>query len=181
MSNPGDFNLPTDYIFAENSWGNIFYKVYTTELNYNDAKAQCESDGAFLAIPRSQAENDFFFGLMSNSFWIGINDIEQEGSFVAVDGQGVSWTNWVTGYPDGGGDGVFASWVDGRWYDRDPLDKFDFICSIDIAGIIFPFELYRPCLSQERPGFKLSFSKMILRHYNDYYDYYDNACSDGNI
>ena len=85
--NPENFNLPIDYAFSEKSWGNFFYKVYNTPRNYGDAKAQCESDGAFLAIPRSQAENDFLRSLLSNrDFWIGINDIEQEGSFVAVNG-----------------------------------------------------------------------------------------------
>ena len=159
MSNPEDFNLPTDYIFAENSWGNLFYKIYITNLNYGDAKAQCESDGTFLAIPRSQAENDFFAGLFPNEiFWIGINDIEQEGSFVAVDGREVSWTNWSPNQPSGVGsngedeDGVEISTWDGtrRWNDQTVSDEKKFVCSIDIKGIVFPFESYRQFLSRER-------------------------------
>ena len=83
--NPENFRLPIDYTFSENSLGSFFYKVYDTKLNYVEAKAQCEFDGAFLATPRSQAENDFLTGLLSdNRFWIGINDIEEERNFVAV-------------------------------------------------------------------------------------------------
>ena len=71
-------------------------------MTYGDAEAQCKSDGSFLAIPRSEAENDFIASLIPKEhIWIGINDIEQEGSFVAVDGREISWTNWGKGEPNG--------------------------------------------------------------------------------
>ena len=64
-------------------------------MNYLDAKAQCESDGAYLATPRSDAENDFIAGLLpSKNIWIGINDIDEEGKYVSVDGLDVSYTKW---------------------------------------------------------------------------------------
>ena len=133
--------MPTDYTFSENSWGNLFYKIYTTNLNYGDAKAQCESDGAFLAIPRSQAENDFLTGLLPNEhIWIGINDIEEEGNFVAVDGREISWTNWNPDEPSPGDgeDGVeIRGWDNGRWNDVDVRTTSKFVCSIHIEGIIF--------------------------------------------
>merc|ERR1711946_76812 len=95
--NPVDNNLPWDYTYAKKSWGNLFYKTYGAD-NYDAAKTQCQSDGAFLAVPRSEAENDFIAGLIPNEdIWIGINDIENEGSFVAVDGRQVSWTKWDSG------------------------------------------------------------------------------------
>ena len=153
--NPENFNLPIDYAFSENSWGNLFYKVYTIYRNYGDAKAQCESDGAFLATPRSQAENDFLTDLLPNQhIWIGINDIEEEGNFVAVDGREISWTNWETGQPNGGAgqNAVAISSTNGRWGDWDVSDNERFVCSIYIEGTNFPFELFRPFLSQLRPG-----------------------------
>ena len=133
--------MPTDYTFSENSWGNLFYKIYTTNLNYGDAKAQCESDGAFLAIPRSQAENDFLTGLLPNAqFWIGINDIEEEGNFVAVDGREISWTNWGTNEPNGGAN---ENAVESRpyyprndWNDLDASKSKKFVCSLYIEGNI---------------------------------------------
>ena len=144
--------MPIGYAFSENSWGNFFYKVYNTPRNYGDAKAQCESDGAFLAIPRSQAENDFLRSLLSNrDFWIGINDIEQEGSFVSVDGREISWTNWATGEPDGG-DAVQSDGGNGRWHDIWINSNERFVCSIFIEGTNFPFEFFRQFFSQLRPG-----------------------------
>ena len=95
--------MESDYTYARKSWGNLFYKIYGAKT-YATAKAQCESDGAFLAIPRSEAENDFIAGLIPNEdIWIGINDIANEGSFVAVDGHQVSWTKWDSGEPNNQG------------------------------------------------------------------------------
>ena len=144
--------MPTDYIYSVNSWGNLFYKIYTTNLNFGDAKAQCESDGSSLPIPRSQAENDFFAGLIPNGhIWIGINDIEQEGSYVAIDGRDLSWTNWGSNEPSGtGSDGVddedgveIRGWDSGRWNDVGVSTENKFVCSIDIEGItIFHLNCY---------------------------------------
>ena len=154
---PEDFNLPTDYTFASNSWGYIiFYKIYNEGLDYGDAKAQCESDGSFLAIPRSEAEEDFLFGLFPTesllnphtddlSMWIGINDIEQEGLFVAVDGREISWTNWGPGEPNGGLNENAVEIRIGRnpihWNDVTVKKLQKFICAINIEGKIFISEL----------------------------------------
>ena len=97
---PEDYNLPIDYIYAKQSWGESFHKIYPA-MAYGSAKAQCESDGSYLAIPRSEAENNFIASLLPNEdIWIGINDIANEGTFVAVDGSQVSWTKWDTGEPN---------------------------------------------------------------------------------
>ena len=92
---------PSYYTYAENYWGKSFYKIYPERESYGFADSQCKSDGSFLAIPRSEAENDFIASLIPNDYiWIGINDIEQEGSFVGVDGSEISWTNWGSGEPN---------------------------------------------------------------------------------
>ena len=107
--------------------------------NYNDAKAQCKSDGTYLAIPRSSAENNFFAGLVpfGTGIWIGINDIKKEGSFVAVDGRAISWTKWDTGEPNAN-----YGWEDAveirqnnpymkipkSWNDANGLESKKFVC-----------------------------------------------------
>ena len=80
------------YTFVEKAWGNLFYKTYgetADKKSYLDAKAQCESESAYLATPRSVDENAFITSLISNGYhvWIGVNDIDVEGTFVSVDGQ----------------------------------------------------------------------------------------------
>ena len=155
---PEDFNLPTDYFFASDSWGNSFYKIYNEGLNYGDANAQCESDGSFLAIPRSEAEEEFLFGLFPTgsllnphtddlSMWIGINDIEEEDLFVAVDGLDIVWTNWGPGEPNGG---LNENAVEIRvgsnpihWNDVTVKKLQKFVCAVNIYkyGKIFISEL----------------------------------------
>ena len=78
-----------DYSVAENPWGRSYYKIYLDPMNYLEAQAQCKSDGANLATPRSKVENDFIAGLIPDKrIWIGIHDIYNEGDFVTVDGSG---------------------------------------------------------------------------------------------
>lgn len=138
---PQDYGLPGDYTFLDETWGVSFYKVYTdNEMNYANAKAQCESDGASLAVPRSQAENDFIVSLIPNKhIWIGINDIDDEGTFVAVDGLDIPYTNWnqltskePNNYQHNNGmdeDGVHIEGpLNGLWNDRMVTDKLRFIC-----------------------------------------------------
>ena len=58
-------------------------------MTFLDSQTQCVSDGANLAIPRSTVENDFIAGLIPDTaIWIGLHDINTEGSFVTVDGSG---------------------------------------------------------------------------------------------
>ena len=145
-NNPERYNLPFDYIFSENSWGNSFYKIYNTKMNYADAKAKCESDGTFLAYPRSETESDFIGGLITDEqwMWIGINDIENEGLFVGADGREISWTDWANGEPDGiyfsegveMATGVEMTGLTGNWRDRSINELRPFVCSLNIEGKI---------------------------------------------
>jgi len=141
--------LPGDYTYAEKSWPldegldswgvsrvKLFYKIHYA-LQYPAAKIECESDGAVLAIPRSEAENDFIADLIPNErIWIGINDMDQEGLFVGVDGSQISWTKWAPGQPDQGlgEDGVeIVQGIDGQtipksWNDAAISDFRRFVC-----------------------------------------------------
>ena len=114
-------------------------------VTYRSAKAQCEADGSFLAIPRSEAENDFIAGLIPHeNIWIGINDIEEEGKFVAVDGSDISYTNWHPKEPSGTGyrgddeDGVEIRGYDDQtnWNDKEIHTINKFICSKSVDNWI---------------------------------------------
>ena len=111
-------------------------------MTYGAAKTQCESDGAFLAIPRSEAENDYIADLIpNNNIWIGINDIDQEGVFVAVDGSDITYTNWDSGEPnnDWNEDVVIirvGHWKRQKaWNDIPAYYKQRFVCLLRIPGL----------------------------------------------
>ena len=145
--NPNDYNLPDDYFFVTRYWGTRFYKVYSYKTTYNTAKIQCESDGAFLAIPRSEAENDYIADLFPDEpIWIGIDDIDQEGVFVAVDGSDLTYTNWDSGEPnnyENAEDAVIIRQIVGplgrqkAWNDHKAYKQERFVCSLRIPGM-FP-------------------------------------------
>ena len=123
------------YTFAINTWGNLFYKVYKA-MNYLDAKAQCESDGAYLATPRSDDQNAFIASLIPNAnIWIGLNDIDEEGTFVSVDDEEVSYTKWSYGEPNNleDEDGVHISRSsNGYWNDASITIQYQFVCTSHI-------------------------------------------------
>ena len=149
---PADYNLPDDYTFTMNSWGNSFYKIYQS-MNYVDAKSQCESDGAYLATPRSDAENAFIAGLIPNqSIWIGVSDIDEEGQFISADGLDVTFTKWYQkvrqpdNYQHGNGndeDGVqivgTSGWEDskGFWNDQQITNRYKFVCHYNIPAQVW--------------------------------------------
>ena len=129
--------MPSDYKYADNSWGKSFYKIYSTATTYSAAKAQCESDGSFLPIPRSKAENDFIASLIPNEqIWLGINDIQQEGKYVDVHGSAIAYTNWASSQPDnmGGDEDFIHLFADKQWNDESADYKVKFVCSKTVSN-----------------------------------------------
>ena len=130
------------YTYAVNTWGNSVYKTYE-EMNYHDAKDQCEVDGAYLATPRSNEENAFIASLIPNAnIWIGLNDIDEEGTFVSVDGEDVTYKKWSNGEPNDSGneDGVEIigdrELSNGYWNDKSTKIQNQFVC---MSNIIFDY------------------------------------------
>ena len=66
------FQLPDDYIFAENFWGAVYYKKYGP-MTFGEARSKCENDGAALPVPRSSFENDFYAAMYPEEHvWLGL-------------------------------------------------------------------------------------------------------------
>jgi len=137
---PSQFALSEDYFYMENT--NKFYKVYNDKLNWSNARAQCESDGATLAIPSSEKENEFIAGLVTGPVWIGVTDIDEEGKYVGVDGSELTYTNWEDNQPDNYNhqhgmdeDGVHIRDSEGKWNDQDVQNhKYQFVCSLVVKA-----------------------------------------------
>ena len=132
--------LTNGYSYAENSWGNLYYKNYGVS-DFLSAKAQCESDGAYLPTPKSDAMNAFIAGLSSVQLWLGINDLAQEGVWKTTDGQDLSYTNWLPGQPNHAHiiDGIFYSaflskqdHIKGKWNDAPLTNAYEFVCIYEV-------------------------------------------------
>ena len=146
MIKPEDYNLSSDYVLVTNPWGNLFYKMYQ-KMNYTAAKSQCEADGTLLAVPRSEQENFFIAGLNTDRIWIGVNDIDEEGKFITVEGN-LSYTNWLNGEPNNAlnsngydEDGVVLNWKEHGYWNDGPITKLNpFVCLYRISGTFFQYE-----------------------------------------
>ena len=90
------FDLPDDYTYAQEFWGELYYKSYG-EMTFEDARAQCEADGASLPVPLSSLENDFYASFYPNGHtWLGLKT-SHDGtklSTIKLDGTPATLTNW---------------------------------------------------------------------------------------
>lgn len=86
------------------------YKVSTTRSTWQQAQNNCFKEGGYqLAKISTKAENKKLKEALlqadpkhENKYWIGLNDSEQEGKFVWVDGSKPTFTNWNEGQPNDG-------------------------------------------------------------------------------
>lgn len=90
---------------CESGWEKGTYGCYKNVTNDNktpsQAKSACEALNATLAEPRNATENEEIRNLITNNSWIGINDRQQEDTWVYdSDGTGIVYDNWNSNEPN---------------------------------------------------------------------------------
>ena len=69
------FDLPDDYSYSQEFWGEFYYKSYG-EMTAEQARSQCEADGASLPVPQSILENNFYADLYPDGqIWLGMTTV----------------------------------------------------------------------------------------------------------
>ncbi|HCS54056.1 C-type lectin domain-containing protein [Rubinisphaera sp.] len=104
-----------------------YYKVYTSQLSWNEAKKKCEQMGGQLVVINSKEENTFVAKLVALTdtrlVWIGCTDVTSEGTWTWVDEKKMNFKNWdhKRGQPNNCGEvehyGVLLLGEEGRWWD----------------------------------------------------------------
>ena len=87
---------------------------------WDDALVYAQLSGGELVTINNAAEQDWLLRTFGRqSFWLGLNDVATEGTWVWSDGQPVSYTNWASGEPNSGQnyDAAYFLATDGTWYD----------------------------------------------------------------
>ena len=112
----------------EAPWGKTYDRCFH-ELTWQEAEDDCVARGGHLASVGSEYQQqllkDAAFSLWVTDWWIGLNDLEEEGTFVWSDGSEVGYENWNDNEPnDSGGEDCthFSSWGGGGWNDL-PCDR----------------------------------------------------------
>ncbi|KAM4636292.1 uncharacterized protein O3C94_017464 isoform 1-T1 [Discoglossus pictus] len=111
-------------------------KLFVTngkEVSYNEAKSSCSNAGGQMAEPRNVEENQALLTIAvqyGKIMWLGINDIQTEGSFRYLDGASISYSNWNTGEPNNshGAENCVVMLVNGLWNDGNCDSKLLTVC-----------------------------------------------------
>eukprot|EP00058_Branchiostoma_floridae_P024333 XP_002609823.1 hypothetical protein BRAFLDRAFT_219540 [Branchiostoma floridae] len=124
-------------------YNNKCYKLSTEQMTFGEAKAVCQRDGGILAIINAQDTNHLVVKKIrlpyerTLSYWIGLSDAQEEGTFVWTDGTELTasdYTHWRPGNPDNAvvGDGEdcveIRQELDYMWNDVDCRKKRHFVC-----------------------------------------------------
>jgi len=119
------------------------YKVFVEKLNWHDAREKCQLHGGDLASVTSNEEEEKVKELISYFasnvyFWIGLNDVEEEGKYVWSDGSDYIYNNWKKGDPNNfhNEDCIFLEPLM-KWYDYGCQNKEYFICKNEIVWAIY--------------------------------------------
>lgn len=115
----------TKYLEPPASWAvnpanNHAYKL-THSLTIKEALGKASSEDAYLVAINDEAEEKWLSRVFGNSrYWIGLNDVEEEGNWKWFSGEPVDYTNWGAYEPEGGNtetkDYVMTGSFDWRWH-----------------------------------------------------------------
>ncbi|KAM4636293.1 uncharacterized protein O3C94_017464 isoform 2-T2 [Discoglossus pictus] len=111
-------------------------KIFVTNekaTTYNEANSICSKAGGQMASPQNAEENQAMRTIAlqyDKTVWLGINDIQTEGSFRYPSGEFISYSNWKTGEPNDhqGFEDCVIMLTTGEWNDATCSSKCITIC-----------------------------------------------------
>ncbi|XDV38143.1 hypothetical protein PO909_007612 [Leuciscus waleckii] len=80
-----------------NQWGWFFL---TPQLTWSNSRQYCKNNGGDLIILNTEVKQRTITSLLSERMWIGLNDIQQEGSMRWVDNSALNQGFWYPGEPN---------------------------------------------------------------------------------
>ena len=104
---------------------------FSTNKNQADAQNDCIRRGGSLTSILDQEENELLTSHVDGEYWIGLNDIKEENTWIWEDGQPFEFSNWDNGEPNDYGSGedcVTLNDKNGEWNDLDCDAERPYIC-----------------------------------------------------
>lgn len=119
-------------------FGGHEYYLCTTPTHWGPAETDCVGWGGHLASIGSQAEDQWLFmvinQLSNEKWWVGMNDISQEGIWVWSDASAVTYTNWHPGEPNDSGNEdcmqLNRFYPQSTWNDEPCAQPLRFVCEL---------------------------------------------------
>ncbi len=91
---------PTPDLRIINPENSHLYLYVGMEKTWHGASTYCQSRSGHLVTTESASENDFVYNLSEGNTWLGASDEIQEGTWVWVTGEQLTYTNWAQGEPN---------------------------------------------------------------------------------
>ena len=123
----------TPPVACDNNWieyeGHCYFRVATGK-KWSAARTNCRNLGGYLLEIETAAENTFISNTFpSNDYWIGGNDMAQEGKFVWDSGNALTFKWWRSGEPNGGtGENCIRIDTDTKWRNKGCSIYLNSIC-----------------------------------------------------
>ncbi|HFA50199.1 MAG TPA: hypothetical protein ENJ95_14405, partial [Bacteroidetes bacterium] len=138
-------NSISGYIYLGEFNNSKYYCSDGSNFDWWEATSSAASNGGHLVVINSQAENDFVQNaIIANYAWIGYTDENSEGNFEWVNGDAQGYTHWASGEPNNGSpNGGYADYTvikrnNGKWYDRNGNDGYEFVMEIPCPAAFPP-------------------------------------------
>ena len=112
-------------------YGTSCYHFSGSPVTWYTANESCQSENAFLVTIHDFEENEFVRNISAeNDFWIGLNDISQEGHFVWLSNSNASYLRWGDGEPNdvGGEDCAHMIHSSTYWNDQPCNYPSPYVC-----------------------------------------------------
>ena len=135
------------------TYGGHTYVRTSSTLYWSDAEAFAESLGGHLVTIDDQAEQDFVYTTFgTNDLWIGMNDVDEEGTWGWSSGEAVNFTNWYGTEPNSG-DGYdygYMHYGNGQWYDGH--SSWAYVGIVELDSIVDTDGDGTPDVADSHPG-----------------------------
>jgi hypothetical protein len=107
----------------------------TQGVTWDQAKASCDADGGYLLKIETSNEDGqaaFLLRLFTQEVWIGLRDVNANGTYVWTDGTAPTFTHWSGTVPAAGDPDcimkITSTQTDDRWYARSCTDTRRAVC-----------------------------------------------------
>ncbi|KFW86143.1 Macrophage mannose receptor 1, partial [Manacus vitellinus] len=125
-------------------YGTYCYFIGHVPATFSEANTTCEGEEGYLATVESRYEQAYLTSLVGlrpeKYFWLGLSDVENQGTFRWADGEAASFTHWDAGMP-GSSPGCVAmrtGTAAGLWDVLDCETKQKYICKQWAKGATIP-------------------------------------------
>uniref|UniRef100_A0A914C7I6 C-type lectin domain-containing protein n=1 Tax=Acrobeloides nanus TaxID=290746 RepID=A0A914C7I6_9BILA len=124
-------------------FNNVCYRAVNTTATWINAAIDCISQGGNLASVSSDFVNDFIVNLAQQKFgnptrfWLGgSSSMLSNGSWVWIDGNNMTYTNWAMGHPRNVSsyDSIQMHGPSGTWYDASREFMAPYVCEVPSVG-----------------------------------------------